>query len=114
MLTRVYCLAALGAVLGTSLLAGPAAAAKTGIFDGVVVHVSTSNIKARGPNGQVLSFLIVPRFNKVFKSNGTTSVQMSDIKPGNYVRIYYDQSALGARHADRVLVDRYPLKPMKS
>jgi hypothetical protein len=90
-----------------------ALASKTNVFDGSVVHVSVNNIKVRG-HGQELSFLIVPRFNKIFKADGNTTVQMKDIKPGNYVRIYYDQSALGARHADRILVDTHPFKSLKS
>ncbi|MBV9647029.1 MAG: hypothetical protein JO043_06185 [Candidatus Eremiobacteraeota bacterium] len=114
MLSRIRTLAVSAALAAGICLPSVAGAMKVGVFDGVVTHVSMNNIKARSSNGQELSFLILPRFNKIFKANGTTSVQMKDIKAGNYVRIYYDQSALGARHADRILVDRYPLKPMKS
>jgi hypothetical protein len=89
------------------------AVAKTSVFDGIVVHVSVNNIKVHG-GGQELSFLLVPRFNKIFKANGNTTVQMKDIKPGNYVRVYYDQSAFGARHADRILVDTHPFKKINS
>jgi hypothetical protein len=91
-----------------------AGAATTKTFDGVVTHVSVNNIKVRASSGQELSFLIVPRFDNVFKANGTTPVQMKDIKAGNYARIYYDQSALGARHADKILVDTHPFKSLNS
>jgi hypothetical protein len=111
--TRLHFAAALVAAFATSL-AAPAFAAKTQVFYGVVTHVSVNNIKARSSSGQELSFLIVPRFNKLFKSDGKTTVQMKDIKPGRYVRIEFDQGALGARHADRILVDTHPLKPLNS
>jgi hypothetical protein len=97
-----------------SATASAVQAAKEQVFDGVVTHVSVNNIKVRSGAGQELSFLLVPRFNKIFKSDGNTTVQMKDIKAGNYVRIYFDQGALGARHADRILVDTHPFKPLKS
>jgi hypothetical protein len=82
------------------------AQAKTGTFIGVVVHVSTNNIKAKDPkSGQVISFLLVPHFKQVFSSDGKTTAQMSALKPGTPVTIYYDQSALGARHADKILIN---------
>jgi len=110
--TRRRALAASLAVLTAAALPS-LAMAKTGVFDGIVTHVSVNNIKVHG-GGQELSFLIVPRFNKIFKSDGNTTVQMKDIKAGNYVRVYYDQSALGARHADRILVDTHPFKRLNS
>ena len=102
------------AVAAIVLFAAPSLAAKEQVFYGVVTHVSVNNIKARSSNGQELSFLIVPRFNKLFKSDGKTTVQMKDVRAGEYVRIDFDQSALGARHADRILVDTHPLRPVNS
>ena len=75
------------------------------IFTGIVIHVSTNNIKVENPKTkQALSFLLVPHFNQVFSSDGKTTAQMSAIKPGGYVKIYYDQKAFGVKHADRILV----------
>jgi hypothetical protein len=50
-----------------------------------------------------LSFLLVPRFNQVFKSHGKT-MQQTTLKNGQYVKVYYDQKLLGRPHADRVLI----------
>lgn len=84
-------------------LAGPAYAAPPNVFIGRVDHVSTSNIKVTG-NGQTLSFLLVPRFNQIFSSDGKTTRQMTDIHNGDYVKIFYDQKALGQRHADKIFL----------
>ena len=53
---------------------------------------------------ETLSFLLVPKFDQVFSSDGKTTYQMKAVKPGQYVKIYYDQKALGQRHADRILL----------
>jgi hypothetical protein len=85
----------------------PSLAEKAGseIFTGIVVHVSTNNIKVEDTKTkQALSFLLVPHFDQVFSSDGKTTAQMSAIKPGRYVKIYYDQKAFGVKHADRILV----------
>jgi len=50
----------------------------------------------------LLSFLIFPKFDQVFSSDGKATYQMKDIKAGQYVKVYYDQHALGARHANRI------------
>lgn len=77
----------------------------TATFSGIVNHVSDNSIKVTDPkNHQTLSFLIVPKFDQVFSSDGKTTYQMKAIKPGQYVKVYYDQKALGARHADRILL----------
>src|SRR5271165_4729182 len=74
-------------------------------FSGIVNHVSTSNIKVtNSKTHESLSFLIMPKFDQVFSSDGKTTYQMSAIKAGQYVKVYYDQKALGARHADRILL----------
>jgi hypothetical protein len=80
-----------------------AVAAQNSTFYGITVHVSTNNIKVQDPKSkQVLSFVIVPKFNQVFSANGKTTYQMSAIKAGQYVGIIYDQRALGVRHADKI------------
>jgi hypothetical protein len=77
----------------------------TGIWTGRVVHVSTTNLKVHNNEGdQTLSFLVVPKFDQIFSDEGTTTYQMADIKPGMWVTVYYDQSALGARHADKIVL----------
>jgi hypothetical protein len=40
----------------------------------------------------------------VFSADGKTTYQMKAIKAGQYVKVYYDQRALGQRHADRILL----------
>lgn len=95
-------------VLFASALAAPVAA-KVGSanFSGIVDHVSANNIKVTDPRShQSLSFLILPKFDQVFSADGKTTYQMRAIKPGQYVKVYYDQRALGARHADRILLLR--------
>jgi hypothetical protein len=83
-------------------------------IEGTVVHVSTQNIKVKVvPSGQTLSFLLVPHFDRVFSSDGKTTVQMNTLHPGSLVKVYYDQKALGMRHADRILVLNRLEKPVK-
>ena len=74
-------------------------------FLGIVNHVSHANIKVTDPKTkQSLSFLIVPRFDQIFSIDGKTTYRMKSIKPGQYVKIYYDQRMLGQRRADRILL----------
>ncbi|GAC1598303.1 MAG: hypothetical protein NVS3B28_30280 [Candidatus Velthaea sp.] len=103
--SRLAAFAALAAILLASFT--PAFAAKVGSahFDGLVTHVSTNNIKVQNPKTkEALSFLLVPHFQSVFSDDGKTTRQMSSIKPGQYVKVFYDQKLLGARHADRILI----------
>jgi hypothetical protein len=82
--------------------------------EGTLVHVSTQNIKVKDDTtGKALSFLLVPHFDRVFSSDGKTTVQMSTLKPGTLVKVYYDQKALGIRHADRILVLNRKQTPVK-
>jgi hypothetical protein len=90
-----------------ALVAAPVSAATVGSanFSGIVNHVSDNNIKVTDPRShQALSFLIVPKFDQVFSADGKTTYQMKAVKPGQYVKVYYDQKMLGARHADRILL----------
>jgi hypothetical protein len=92
-----------------ALAIAPASAEKVGsaTFSGIVNHVSSNNLKVTDPKAhETLSFLIVPKFKQVFSDDGKTTYQMSAIKPGQYVKVYYDQKALGQRHADRILLLR--------
>lgn len=96
-----------GAVAMLSFPLAPAAAAeKAGseVFQGLVDHVSSNNLKVTDPKtNKTISFLLVPRFNKVFKSHGK-STQQSTLKDGQYVKVYFDQKFFGRPHADRVLI----------
>ncbi len=91
-----------------SFLAAPASAAKVGSANvsGIVNHVSENNIKITDGTGKQLSFMIMPKFDKVFSGDGKTTYQMRAIKAGQYVKVYYDQKFLGQRHADRILLMR--------
>src|ERR1700724_3158727 len=85
----------------------PASAAKVGSawVEGTLVHVSTQNIKVKDDKtGQSLSFLLVPHFDRIFSSDGKTTVQMSTLHPGALVKVVYDQNALGILHAARMIV----------
>lgn len=90
----------------TALAAVPAnAQVGSANFSGIVNHVSDNSIKVTDTKTkQTLSFLIVPKFDQVFSSDGKTTYQMKAIKAGQYVKVYYDQKFLGQRHADRILL----------
>jgi hypothetical protein len=94
--------------LTLSLIAGGVASAVTAgsqVYEGLVKHVSTSDLKVYNPSTKkTLSFVLVPRFGNVFKSDGRTPVQVKDLAAGQYVKVYYDQKALGVVHADRILI----------
>jgi hypothetical protein len=99
---------ALAAAFAASAPLAPqlAQAAQTQVMIGTVEHVSTDNIKIKEQkSGQVIGFVLVPHFNQVFSRDGKTTQQMSALKPGTPVTVYYDQKALGARHADRILIN---------
>ncbi len=93
------------AALGLALSAAQPAAAATHEFTGRVVHVSTDNIKVENmPSGHVMSFLLMPHFDQVFQFDGKTTYQMKHLRPGKRVSVFYDDRALGIRHADRIVV----------
>jgi hypothetical protein len=91
------------ALLSLTLMPNAALAANT--FYGLVVHVSTSNVKVEDPRTKhTLSFEILPKFDQIFSGDGKTTYQMKDIHEGHYVGIVYDQKALGIRHADKIFI----------
>ncbi len=96
--------AVLGAALAIAFgMATPAFAKSDNLFYGLVKHVSMDNIKVYDPKSrQTLSFAIFPKFDRIFSGDGKTTYQMKDIHTGQYVKVYYDQHALGVRHADRI------------
>lgn len=81
------------------------AASAVNVMYGYVEHVSTDNVKIYDIHEKKsLAFLLVPKFDQVFSSDGKTTYQMRDVKPGVFVKLYYDQKMLGARHADRIFL----------
>jgi len=95
--------AAAAAFFAGMLAASSSTALAASTFYGIVVHVSTSNIKVQDSRTkQTLSFAILPKFDQVFSADGKTTYQMKAIKAGQYVGVIYDQKALGARHADKI------------
>ncbi|MFN2461643.1 MAG: hypothetical protein ABR591_13310, partial [Candidatus Velthaea sp.] len=103
---RLAAIVAVGAfILVTATVALAAGKVGSASFNGEVQHVSTTNIKVMDPKTKTaMSFLILPQFKRVFSSDGKTTAQMSSLHPGQYVKVYYDQKALGIRHADRILI----------
>lgn len=80
-------------------------AGQTNNFYGEVVHVSTENVKVMNPKShETISFVLTPKFDQVFSDNGKTTYQMKDLRTGQYVRVVYDQKALGMRHADKIYI----------
>ena len=102
----------LTAALLAALAPTAAPAMINAVFEGNIVHISTSNIKVKNAN-QTLSFMLVPHFDRVFSSDGKTTYQMKALHPGQLVKVYYDQKALGMRHADRILVLNRAETPVK-
>lgn len=111
MLTRAARIAALPLALATVVPAA-APAMTPSVFEGNLVHVSSENVKVKN-GSQTLSFLLVPHFDRVFSSDGKTTYQMAKLHAGQLVKVYYDQKALGMRHADRILVLDRAEKPVK-
>jgi hypothetical protein len=103
---RISVLRAAAAAIAVALVAAlpnPALAMTNSTFYGIVVHVSSNNIKVQNPKTkETLSFLIVPKFDQVFSADGKTTYQMKAVKAGQYVGIIYYQKALGVRHADKI------------
>jgi len=97
----------LSAVALALAVASPALAKDDSTFYGRIVHVSSSNLKVQSKSGQVLSFLILPKWKNIWSDDGKTTYQMSFLHVGTPVEVLYDQSALGARHADKVIVLRH-------
>ena len=80
--------------------------AKADTYYGTVTHVSTDNIKVKDKNGKEVSFLIAPSFDQLFSSDGKTTYQMKNLKPGTPVKVVYHQQ-LGIRYADKIFVQSH-------
>jgi hypothetical protein len=93
------------AFIAASLVPQLALAGKTNNFYGEIVHVSVDNVKVYNPKDHTtLSFIIAPSFDQIFSQDGKETYQMKDLKHGQYVRVVYDQKALGMRHADKIYI----------
>jgi hypothetical protein len=106
---------ALGALLAPA--AAGAASSDHRTFDGTIVHISTNNVKVKGLEGgqmQTLSFLYVPRIGKLTHNGGEVTRDQKALHEGEYVRVMYDQKALGIRHADAIEPYANPNLKMKS
>jgi hypothetical protein len=99
---RVLAVVAVALLMAT--LTMPVLAKDDSRFYGRITHVSTNNIKVTSRSGQTLSFLILPKFKNVWSDDGKTTYQMSFLHEGTPVMILYDQSFVGARHADKIVV----------
>lgn len=82
------------------------------VFAGTVLHSSTHSIKVKNPrSGEVLEFQIIPRLTRL--EGHLKSHTMSAVRPGDFVKVYYDQHFLGLRHADRIIDSQHPGKLLK-
>jgi hypothetical protein len=89
-------------ILVSAVIAASTTPALADTYSGAVTHVSTNNIKVKNGSGMELSFLLAPSFDQIFSSDGKTTYQMKDIKPGRAVKIVYHQQ-LGVRYADKII-----------
>jgi hypothetical protein len=104
-LQKFIALCALSLVLAVGALPARAGTVGSAWVEGSLVHISSANVKViDDKTGKALSFLLVPHFNKIFSADGKTTYQMSALHRDQLVKVYYDQKALGARHADRIEV----------
>jgi len=103
-MNRLYRAGGVLAMLMLGMAASASATVGSSRFTGIVQHISTENIKVvnRG-SGQTLSFMVLPKFDQVFSGDGKTTYEMAKIHPGDRVMVFYDQKALGMRHADRIV-----------
>jgi hypothetical protein len=100
---------ALAAVIGTPLGALAVTNTDHRTFDGTVVHVSETNLKVKGTEGdkfQILSFDFLPRL-------GMASAKHK-VHAGERIRVTFDQKGVGGRHLDSVqmLSGHTPMGPI--
>jgi len=119
LLKRTLHTLAAGLALGALTLpvAANAASSDHRTFDGTIVHISSDNIKVKGMEGgqmQIISFLYVPRVGKLTHNHGEVTRDQKMLHEGEYVRVTYDQKALGIRHADDIEPYADPAMKMKN
>jgi hypothetical protein len=93
-----------GVLIATALVSVPLRAS-AGTLVGTVMHVSTTDIEVQGQHGKTLRFVIAPEFNKIFSSDGKTTVQMTRLKPGTPVTVQYHDT-IGILHPDKITVNK--------
>jgi hypothetical protein len=99
---KAILLATAALTLGLGLLA-PQTSLAAARFYGIVRHVSANSIKVDDPRtNQTLSFEVSSGSVGVFSGDGKTTYRLSDVRPGRYVGIIYDQKRLGIRFADEI------------
>jgi hypothetical protein len=76
-----------------------------GTLVGTVMHVSTTDIQVKGRGGKTVDFIIVPEFNRIFSSDGKTTVQMTTLKPGTPVTVDYTDT-LGILHPNKIVINK--------
>jgi hypothetical protein len=93
------------ALLGAILVLPPVAAeAATQTMIGVVTHVSTTDLTVRDRSGQTIRFRSLPSFRNVFSKDGRSTYQMSALRPGTPVTVFYTR-VLGVPHASKILIN---------
>jgi hypothetical protein len=93
------------ALVAAAVIIVPQVALAANVFYGELLHTSTTNVKVRDPHtGQILSFELLPHFDRVFSDDGKTTYQMRYLHNGRYVAVIYDQKAFGIRHADKIFI----------
>ena len=98
---KAILLATAALTLGLGLLA-PQTSLAAARFYGIVRHVTSNSIKVDDPRtNQTLGFEVSGSI-RVVSGDGKTTFRMSDVRPGRYVGIIYDQKALGIRNADEI------------
>jgi hypothetical protein len=97
LISRYSRVAAIAAIAVAFNLAPSLAAKAPGVFNGIVRHVSTDNIKVYDPRSRkTMGFVLPPHFSNVFKKGHSKTEYLATIAPGQYVKVYYDRKLLGA------------------
>ena len=93
------------ALLGAALAVPPSTAqAATQMMIGRVKHVSSTDVTVQGQGGQVMKFRTLPAFKNLFSKDGRSTYQMSALRPGTPVTVYYNR-VLGVPHASKILIN---------
>jgi hypothetical protein len=93
------------ALLGASVALTPLAVeAATQMMIGRVTHVSSTDVTVQGQGGQTMKFRTLPSFKNLFSKDGKTTYQMSALRPGTPVTVYYNR-VLNVPHASKILIN---------
>jgi hypothetical protein len=100
---RSIALLASALFLASAFIVISTAPANAGTMTGWVTHVSSTNIKTKDSSGHETSFALAPSFDQITSSDGKTTYQMKDLKPGTHVKIDYN-SAFNAKYANKITI----------